>query len=122
MSAFTSARDNSKWKWILMIMQPDWVTKEMFSEAVKKVSEKEIPELLHRVRLETIEEGLCVQTLHVGSFDDEAEILDKMHNQFILEHKLKMTQRHHEIYLSDFRKTPSNKLRTILRQPVIKLI
>ena len=122
MSAFTSARDKSKWKWTLMIMQPDWVTKEMFDTAVKKASEKDVPKLLHKVRFETLDEGLCVQTLHVGSFDDEAEILEKMHNTYIPENRLKMTQIHHEIYLSDFRRTPAHKLRTILRQPVTRVI
>lgn len=119
MSAFTLGRDKSKWKWTLMIMQPDWITKEMFKVAVKKVAEKDAPESLHKVRFETMSEGMCVQTLHVGSFDDEAEILAEMHNAFIPENNLKMTGKHHEIYFSDVRKVVPAKWRTILRQPVM---
>ncbi len=85
---------------------------------VAKVAEKEPPAKLYDVRLETLDEGLCVQTLHIGSFDDEADILDELHNKFIPENGLKMVGKHHEIYFSDFRKVSSDKLRTILRQPV----
>jgi len=119
MSSFTSARDKSKWDFTLMIMVPDWITKKMFNEAIKKVREKSPPLLLDKVRLETLSEGKCVQTLHVGSFDKEAEILSKMHNEFIPANNLQMTQKHHEIYFSDFRKVAPDKLRTILRQPIV---
>ncbi len=119
MSTFTTARDKSKWDFTLMIMVPDWITKKMFNEAVKKVREKNPPLLLDKVRLETLMEGQCVQTLHIGSFDDEEEVLFKMHNEFIPANNLKMTQKHHEIYFSDFRKVAHDKLRTLLRQPVV---
>ena len=121
MSAFTSARDKSKWDWTLMIYQPDWITKDMFREAVKKASQKNPPKFIDKVRFETLKEGLCVQTLHVGSFDDEGEILAKLHNEFVPENRLKLTGKHHEIYLSDFRKVAPEKLRTILRQPVFRV-
>ena len=61
---------------------------------------------------------LCVQTLHVGGYDDEAPVLEAMHNQFIPDASLRMTGKHHEVYLSDSRRTPPDKLKTILRQPV----
>jgi hypothetical protein len=93
----------------------------MFQEIVKKVSLKSPPKLLEEVRFETLKENLCVQTLHVGSFDDEGEILEKMHCQYIPENKLQLTGKHHEIYLSDFRKVKTDKLRTILRQPVLRV-
>jgi hypothetical protein len=121
MSTFTSARDKSQWDFTLMIMQPEWITKEMFDAAVKKVAEKNPPLNLSEVRFKTLDEGMCMQTLHVGSFDDEAEILKQMHEEFAPEHDLKMTKKHHEIYLSDFRKVSPHKLRTILRQPVEKV-
>jgi hypothetical protein len=70
------------------------------------------------VRLETLDEGLCVQTLHVGSYDDEAPVLDELHHRFIPENGLAMTGLHHEVYLSDVRRVDPSKLRTILRQPV----
>lgn len=118
MDTFTSARDKSKWDWTLMIMQPDWITAEMFEVAVKKASEKLAPKSISKVRLETLNEGMCVQTLHVGSYDSEAETLAIMHSEFIPDNNLKMVQKHHEIYFSDFRKVAPEKLRTILRQPV----
>ena len=65
-----------------------------------------------------LDEGLSVQTLHVGSYDDEALALAELHDRVIPERGLQMTGRHHEIYLSDARRTAPEKLRTILRQPV----
>lgn len=115
---FTSARDKSQWDFTLMIMQPEWITEDMFAAAMKKVGEKGSPISPSKVRLGTLDEGTCVQTLHIGSFDDETEILEQMHHQFIPEHNLKMVKQHHEIYFSDFRKVVPDKLRTILRQPV----
>lgn len=118
METFTSARDKSKWDWTLMIMQPDWITNEMFKMAVQKVIEKGAPTSLAKVRFETLSEGKCVQALHIGSYDSETETLATMHNEFIPYNNLKMTGKHHEIYFSDFRKVAPEKLRTILRQPV----
>jgi hypothetical protein len=118
MSTFTTARDKSQWDFTLMIMQPDWITEAMFTAAVQKVAKKDPPIHLSKVRLETLDEGTSVQTLHVGSFDTEADILAKMHHEFIPDNKLKLMGKHHEIYFSDFRKVPPDKLRTILRQPV----
>lgn len=118
MSSFTTDRDKSKWDFTLMIMQPDWITKEMFELAVQKVKVKDPPKNLSKVRFETLDEGKCVQTLHVGSFDDEAEILAEIHDTFVPDNQLKLSGKHHEIYLSDFRKVTPDKLRTILRQPV----
>ena len=59
-----------------------------------------------------------MQTLHLGPFDDEGPVLARMHEEFIPAHGLRMTGKHHEIYLSDIRRTDPAKLRTILRQPV----
>ena len=118
MATFTSARDKSQWDWTLMIMQPDWITAEMVAAAVAKVAAKAPPKNLDRVRLETLDEGVCVQTLHIGSYDDETAILAQLHNEFIPANRLNMVKKHHEIYFSDFRKVSPDKLRTILRQPV----
>lgn len=95
----------------------------MFDAAVKAVvsaskSAEDRPRRLHEVRLEGLTEGRCVQTLHVGSFDDEAEVLERMHHEFVPKYELTLTGKHHEIYFSDPRKTAPEKLRTILRQPV----
>ncbi|MCO8276560.1 GyrI-like domain-containing protein [Actinoplanes sp. TRM 88003] len=118
MDAFTTARDKSQWDWTLLIMTPDWIDEAMFTQAVEQVTAKNAPERLPDVRLAPLAEGRCVQTLHVGSFDDEAETLARLHNEFVPSHGLTMTGRHHEIYLSDPRKTAPEKQRTILRQPV----
>jgi hypothetical protein len=118
MSTFSVARDKSKWSWTLLLMTPDWVTKEMFERVIRMLAETKPPKLLSKVRLEKYDEGLCVQTLHIGSFDNEAPILDELHNQFIPNNGYKMTKKHHEIYFSDFRKVAPEKLKTILRQPI----
>lgn len=124
MDAFTSQRDKSAWLWTLMVMVPDHVTAAMFAAAVdsveaKAAKKKEAPSpALSAVRLETLDEGLSVQTLHVGAFDDEGPVLDDLHHRFIPENGLRMSGRHHEIYLSDMRRVEPAKLRTILRQPV----
>lgn len=115
MSTFTSARDKSRWNWTLMLMLPEWVSREMFDAAAALKAD---PMAANPVRLESLDEGRCVQTLHIGSFDDETAILATMHDEFIPNAGLTMAGRHHEIYLSDFRKVEPAKLRTILRQPV----
>ncbi|WP_312170751.1 GyrI-like domain-containing protein [Microbacterium sp.] len=126
MQAFTTRREKSAWLWTLMIMVPEHVTHEMFVAAVdavevKLAAKKQVSPALRSVRLETLDEGLSVQTLHVGSYDDEAPVLDELHHRFIPENGLRMTGRHHEIYLSDVRRVAPAKLRTILRQPVERL-
>lgn len=111
MDAFTTARDKSQWDWTLMLMVPDWIDRAMFTAAVERTGAKD-------VRLQTLSEGRCVQTLHVGSFDDEAAVLARLHHEVIPGNGLRMAGTHHEIYLSDFRKVAPDKQRTILRQPV----
>ena len=118
MEAFTAARDKSRWDWTLMMMVPDWITGEMVDAARAAVAAGGAPASLDRVRLETLTEGRCVQTLHIGSYDDEAEILERLHYEFIPGAGLAMRGKHHEIYLSDARKVEPARLRTILRQPV----
>lgn len=115
-TSFTSARDKKTWHWTLMIMQPDWIDAGMFADAVAKASGKS--PRVGEVRLETLEEGLCAQTLHVGPYDDEAPLLEKMHDEFIPEQGMRMTGTHHEIYFSDPRRGDPAKRRTLLRQPV----
>lgn len=118
MDSFTVARDKSRWSWTLMTMVPDWLDQEAFGPAVARVAAKRGPERLDDVRLEPLSEGRCVQTLHLGSFDDEAEVLARLHHEFVPAHGLRLTGLHHEIYLSDFRRVPPHRRRTILRQPV----
>lgn len=118
MDAFTTARDKSQWDWTLMIMVPDWIDGAMFDAAVGKVAAKNRPSRLDDVRLATLSEGRCVQTLHLGPYGDEAAVLARMHDEFIPDNGLRMVGKHHEVYLSDPRRTAPAKLRTLLRQPV----
>ena len=120
MEAFTTSRDKSRWDWTMMLMVPDWIGCELFDSAVERVAAKDVPTRLGEVRFETFAEGLAVPTLHVGSFDDEGPVLDRMHHEFIPDNDLTLTGKHHEVYFSDFRKTAPEKLRTLLRQPVAR--
>lgn len=120
MDAFTTARDKSRWDWTLMIMVPDWTGQDMFAAAVAQAGAKNAPARLEDVRLAPLSEGRCVQTLHVGPFDEEGPVLERMHREFIPSQGLRLGGRHHEIYLSDLRRTAPERLRTILRQPVVE--
>jgi hypothetical protein len=73
------------------------------------------------VRLDVLDEGTCLQTLHVGPYDEEAAVLARLHEHEVPERGLRLTGRHHEIYLSDARRTAPDALRTILRQPVARV-
>lgn len=118
MAVFTEQRDKSRWRWTMMIMVPEWISGELFHASVEEAAKGGAPARLNEVRLETLSEGECVQTLHIGPYDDEGPVLERMHNEFIPANGLRMTGKHHEIYLGDPRKTAPEKLRTILRQPV----
>jgi hypothetical protein len=118
MDSFTTGRDKSQWSWTMMIGVPDWLGSEHVDAAVEAVSAKGVAPLLDRIRYESLAEGMVVQTLHIGSYDDEGPVLEAMHQQFIPENGLKVTGKHHEIYLSDPRKSAPHRLKTILRQPV----
>jgi hypothetical protein len=112
------ASDRNSWQWTSMIMQPEWITREMFLEAREQVREKKDLPGLDGLRLESYQEGLSVQILHIGPFADEGPVLTRLHIQFLPQNNLVEAGKHHEIYLSDPRKTAPEKLRTILRQPV----
>ncbi|HPB44985.1 MAG TPA: GyrI-like domain-containing protein [Microthrixaceae bacterium] len=118
MDTFTTARDKSQWEWTLMLFVPDWIDRTMFDAAIATVAAKGAPKRLGDVRMAVLNEGRCVQTLHIGSFDDEAAVLERMHEEFLPAEGFQMTGKHHEIYLSDFRRVAPDKRRTILRQPV----
>lgn len=125
MGSFTS-RDKDSWKWRMMIRQPDWVGQADFAEVLESVvaktaKKKEAPtdeETLRAVCLERFGEGLAVQVLHVGPYDDEGPVLEEMHKRFIPDNGFVVRGLHHEIYLGDPRKVAPEKLKTILRQPV----
>jgi hypothetical protein len=117
MTAFTS-RSKDLWRWTMMIGQPDWIDLRMLESAIDARRKKAPSAGLDLLRLETLHEGRCVQILHIGSYDDEAPVLKRLHEEYLPQNGLAMTGKHHEIYLSDPRRTPPEKLKTILRQPV----
>jgi hypothetical protein len=83
------------------------------------VAKKKEQPALPKLRFDTYREGESVQLLHVGSYDDEAPKLAYLHDKYMPEHSLKFNGHHHEIYLGDPRRAAPEKLRTILRQPVV---
>jgi len=121
MDAFTVGLDKNVWEWTMMIMQPDWIGEEMVTRAVSEVERKKDLPALPVIRMEAYHEGLSVQILHVGSYEDEAPILKRMHEEFIPRSGYRPNGKHHEVYLSDPRKVPPEKLKTVLRQPVVSI-
>lgn len=111
------AGDKASWEWTMMVAQPAWVTAELFDAARVKARMK-VGDSVDELRLETLSEGVCLQALHIGSYDDEAPLLHRLHAELIPQSGLTFNGKHHEIYLSDARKTEPAKLKTILRQPV----
>ncbi len=109
-----------RWKWTMMIMQPTQVTVEAVTKAMQKVVKKDANPALMKVRFEKYAEGSAVQTVYIGPYVEEAATIAAIH-RFIDDHGYRTNGKHHEIYLSDARKTPPEKLRTILRQPVTKI-
>ena len=117
MKTFTSQRDKSAWDWTMMIVQPEWITPELFEEAVEGVKKAKGLPALSKLRLEAYHEGLVVQILHIGSYDDEGPTIANMH-AYAVENGYELAGKHHEIYLSDPRRVAAEKLKTILRQPI----
>ena len=106
------------WKWTAMIMQPEYVTDTLYKDAIKAAAgKKELP-ALKKMRLESLDEGLCVQVLYTGPYADEGPTIQSLH-QFAKDNGCLLTGKHHEIYLNDQRKTAPEKLKTIIRQPVV---
>jgi hypothetical protein len=116
----TAATDvpRSEWEYRLLIRMPDFVSARDIEAAKQTVVAKKNIQLAAQVEHFIMNEGKCVQMLHVGPFSTEPESLLQI-GAFIEENKLGRNGLHHEIYLSDFRKTSPEKLKTILREPVI---
>ena len=109
--------DKDKFQWTMMIMQPDFITAEMVEQAIEQVKAKKGLSNLDQLRFESFEEGLAVQILYIGSYDDEGPTITAMH-QFALDQGYRLRGKHHEVYLSDPRRTSPTKLKTILRHPI----
>ena len=113
--------NREKWKWTMMIMQPDWINEEMIIEAIDMTKEKkaELSDLLPKLRFEQYAEGKAAQIMHIGPYSEEGSTIAKIH-EYILKKGGKFNghvQKHHEIYLSDPRKANPTKMKTVIRQP-----
>lgn len=115
MNSFVTG-DKSKWKWTLMIMQPDFISEEMVRIAIEEVTLKKNPPSISKIRYESFEEGNSAQIMYVGPFADEGPAIERVH-QFI-DSRSSRRGKHHEIYLSDMRRTDPTKWKTVIRQPM----
>lgn len=115
MAAFTSG-DKSNWKWTLMIMQPAFVTPDIIDAAIADVKKRKNPAALSRLYASRFAEGRCAQILHVGPFAEEGPTIEKVHR--FIDARGRRTGKHHEIYLSDLRRTAPEKWKTVVRQPM----
>lgn len=112
-----SIADKSSWKWTVMIRQPDFITESIINKAINELeAKKELPALAN-LRFENFKEGKAAQIMHIGPYGEaEAPSVEKIH-EFIENQGQKRRGKHHEIYISDMRRTKPEKLKTIIRQP-----
>ena len=112
-----NARD--EWQWTMMIMQPEHIASDDLDDALAELAKKNKRTPAHdRLSLETLEEGRAVQVMHIGPYSEEGPVIAAMHVYAVSE-GCRLINKHHEIYLSDPRRTAPEKLQTVLRQPVI---
>jgi hypothetical protein len=111
-----SVEKKGDWKWTLMMMQPEYVTPDLFAEAVEQVKKKKNPAALPLIRFEAYTEGQAAQIMHIGPFSEEGPTVAKIHD-FIVANGGKLAGKHHEIYLSDIRKAAPENWKTVIRQP-----
>lgn len=112
-----SIENKNMWKWTSMIMQPSFVTSAMVNLALEQVEKKKDLAALSGMRFEKHDDGLSAQIMHMGPYAAETPTIRKLH-QFIEDNGYSLRGKHHEIYLSDSRKTAPEKLKTIIRQPI----
>lgn len=116
--AFSHGRRDS-WKWTLMIMQPEFISAAMVREATAAATAKKDFPALRKIRFEKFREGISAQIMHIGPFSAEEPTIRTLH-AFIGDSGYVPSGKHHEIYLSDFRRAAPEKLKTVLRQPIRK--
>ncbi len=109
--------DKNNWKWTAMIMQPEFVTQELVEFAIQLLQKKKDIPALSKMRFESYNEGLSAQIMHIGPYAEEATTIDMIYH-FIKEKGYKFNGKHHEIYLSDPRRSAPEKLKTVIRQPI----
>lgn len=112
-----SLDNKDAWLWTAMMMQPEYVTRELVEEAKRQVDKKKGLSNLTMMRFESFHEGQVVQIMHIGPYTTEPVTIQRMKN-FIKENDFIENGKHHEIYLSDPRKAAPEKMKTIIRQPV----
>jgi hypothetical protein len=106
-----------RWRWTALILQPDFISPADLETARQELRAKRPSPAIDLVRLESFEEGRCVQLMHIGPYSAVKETIDRLH-AFAAEKGLQIRGKHHEIYLGDPRRSAPEKLKTILRQPV----
>lgn len=116
-AAFTTG-DRAAWRWRAMLRVPETLTDQALDAARAAARRKGNTGPLDSVTRLCLAEGDCLQTLHLGPYSEEAPVLARLHDEIMPAEDLDFAGPHHEIYLSDPRKTPPGQLRTILRQPV----
>lgn len=107
----------NEWCWKLLIRMPDFVSREMMLSIQPEVSKKKKNDLIQEISFESITEGKCVQIMHIGPYSTEPETINVL-TEFMAENGLSVNGLHHEIYLSDPRKTEPSKMKTLIRYPV----
>jgi len=112
-----STENKDIWKWTSMIMQPKYVTEDLVGQALEQVEKKKNLSALSEIRYGSFHEGLSVQIMHIGPYSDEGPTIEKLHN-FIREAGHELRGKHHEIYLSDPRRSAPEKMKTVIRQPM----
>ena len=108
-----------RWQWTMMIMQPEWVTSDLVQRVRQEVAQKKDLPALPKMRFESYHEGLSVQIMYVGAYADEGPTIARLH-AFAEARGYRLRGKHHEIYLSDPRRTAPEKLKTVIRQPIGK--
>lgn len=111
-----SQEDKSNWKWTAMIMQPEFISEKMVQEAIQKTAEKKELPALPLLEFRSYSEGKAAQIMHIGPFSEEGPTIERLH-QFIEDNGFQLHGKHHEIYLTDFRRAAPENLKTIIRQP-----
>ncbi len=112
--------DKSNWLWTVMIRQPDHISKNAVERGMEELKRKKNPIALPNLRFEALNECLCAQTMRIGPYSEEGPIIARMHD-FIRSKGYQLAGKHHEIYLSGTGRTAPEKMRTILRQPAVKI-
>lgn len=109
------ARGN--WRWTLMIVQPEFITRAEVEAAMAEAGRKKELLALDRLRFERFHEGRAAQVMHIGPYADEPPTIERLH-RFVADSGWELHGRHHEVYLSDPRRADPAKMKTILRHPI----